>query len=65
MDAPYCFDNQWLVETYQQIDALLAAGISMASAEIATVYVLMKRLSTLMQQLKQQEKVHISYGKWC
>ncbi len=64
--APYCFDNQWLVETYQQIDALLAAGISMASAEIATrLRVNEAVIDTLMQQLKQQEKVHISYGKWC
>lgn len=34
--TPYCFEDSWLADSFMQIQTLLSAGISMASAEIAT-----------------------------
>ncbi|WP_025820120.1 selenocysteine-specific translation elongation factor [Shewanella marina] len=64
--APYCFDNSWLTQTMAQIETLLAAGISMAVAELSHhLRVNADVVELLMQCLKQQDKVHLSYGKWC
>ncbi|PSV38569.1 MULTISPECIES: selenocysteine-specific translation elongation factor [unclassified Photobacterium] len=64
--TPYCFEDSWLADNVMQIQTLLSDGISMSSAEIATRLRINEAvIDILMQQLKLQEKVHVSYGKWC
>ena len=64
--APFCFDNQWLADISQQLETLLGAGISMASAELCSrLRINDAVIELIMQRLKQQQKVHLSYGKWC
>ncbi|HIF9331823.1 TPA: selenocysteine-specific translation elongation factor [Photobacterium damselae] len=63
--APYCFASHWLDAWMQNVLTLLQDGDAMATNELSSRFKLDDAVvNTIMQHLKQQQKVHLSYGKW-
>lgn len=64
--APIMFAPEWLANTEHTLLTMLAEDGAMGIGEIGSRLRLDDTvLSVIMQAIKQQDKVHLSHGKWC
>ncbi|MGF1860328.1 SelB C-terminal domain-containing protein [Photobacterium profundum] len=64
--APFMFQPEWLVDIEHTLLTILAEKGAMGIGEIGSRLRLDEAvLSVIVQAIKQQDKVHLSQGKWC
>ncbi|WP_108649447.1 selenocysteine-specific translation elongation factor [Dongshaea marina] len=63
--GPYLFESDWLARAQENILQRLDKGLSLSSVELSDQLEIEEPvLNVIMQELKQRQIVHLSYGKW-